>query len=526
MRIKLLVSPTVYSGFHPLLPPIGVAVISNYLRQKGFAVDQDDLDIKVWSDNNRSDQSQKVNIRYFEQKKYVDQFIAGGVSPYIELLSERILAKTKHSGFDLFGFSMLWAGNYVDTATTLSLAKLLKEKYNVPIVSVAFSFDHAKNMMDSGFVDYCVIGPGEEALRLLVQALEGSGSFSGIKGLVYKKDGKVAYNEGSYPNLSKFPDFSGLPMDLYRFSVPKHIDTNVDVRGGKDILVLPYYFSFGCHGNCIFCSQSRSKDFEVKKIDLVVDELKQLTAKYHVNHYYFLNTNVNINYKYAFDLFSAIEKSGLRIFWTDSINFDFLDKALLEKLAANGATRLIYGLESPNPERLRYIQKQLTLKKAVSILKDGHRLGVWNELYLLSGLPFETKEELQNTIEFIKANSECINFIHANKFRLMESELLSHPQKHQIKNVRFIATREERFCDYYSYAFDEIGGLKWEDKVKQSETFFESLNREFRQITIPQGFRYTSSNVFLLFYLKSILANKREIEETYVEIMNEHPEFQ
>lgn len=527
MKLKLIVSPVTYGGTHPLLPPIGVALISNHLRTKGIKVDQDDLDIKVEYDNkNARIQNMKVNLELFNNKELVDNYLFGH-NEYLNILTERILNKTSHKGYDLVGFSIVWDRSYSAHATTLALAKLVKEKYDVPIIVGVYSFEQAKHAIETGLVDYCVIGPGEEALRLLCEMTEkGKIQPEKINGLIYKKENRIMQNEGNYPNLCKFPDFEGLPVELYGFEFDSKYTTHIDVRTNKKVLILPYFFSFGCHSNCIFCSQSKSTNFEVKKVTTVVDEIKSLVNKYKTKYFYFLNTNVNISYKYAWELFDSFEKNDVNIFWTDSINFEQTDEKLLQKMFRNGARRLLYGLESPNTERIAYIEKKLTVNHAEAILRKGHELGVWNEIYLIAGLPFETDEEVQNTIRFIQENQECINFINLSRFRLMESKLLSNPERYNIENIRFIATKENKYCDFYSYAFDEKNGSNWEEKVQSTEDAFNSINESFRKIVTPYGNKYTTSNVHLLFYLYSVLEDKKDVENTYIEIMNKYKEFQ
>jgi len=58
------------------------------------------------------------------------------------------------------------------------------------------------------YFDYVVIGEGEETLPELVRALEEGGDASGVKGIAYKKGGKVIFTpKRSDVDLDRYPPF-------------------------------------------------------------------------------------------------------------------------------------------------------------------------------------------------------------------------------------------------------------------------------------------------------------------------------
>ena len=85
-------------------------------------------------------------------------------------------------------------------------------------------------------------GPGEESLYRLIKKINDNKTIKNIPGLVKSKECKL--NEtGRY--VFQKPDFKGLPLDLYRWKLPKRLRKSVGFEE-KSILILPFQFIMGC----------------------------------------------------------------------------------------------------------------------------------------------------------------------------------------------------------------------------------------------------------------------------------------
>ena len=117
-------------------------------------------------------------------------------------------------------------------------------------------------------------------------------------------------------------------------------------------------------------------------------------------------------------------------------NFKQLTPTLLKKLRKAGGIKLIYGLESASPKLLKYIHKGTTILQVENLLEESHKLGIWNELELISGIPYETKNDEKKTIEFIKRNQKFIDYFHVAKYILMNSAITKNPKKYGRKGEK------------------------------------------------------------------------------------------
>ncbi len=321
------------------------------------------------------------------------------------------------------------------------------------------------------------------------------------------------------PSILLNPDFSGLPLDRYLWA-----STNLRKIGlklpkpAKKILILPFRFIIECPFRCAFCEQSgREKRVLFLKPKEAVDWLERLVEKYNTQYFFFLHCTVNLSHSYINQFCDEVIRRNLKIYWSDCANFRNVDKEMLFKLRQAGAVRLIWGLETGSARLLRYIDKRITVEKAEEMFRASHQAGIWNGFEIIAGLPHEKEEDIQATIDFVKRCREYIDNIWFNPYFLDGNSLIyRYPQRYRIENVRkinrYASHATESLMDHFNfpYAFDEIDGLKWPDKMEQIDY---SLKRLMQNMS--GGFEINES-VSMLFYLYTIFdGNKTQVRETF-----------
>ena len=78
-----------------------------------------------------------------------------------------------------------------------------------------------------------------------------------------------------------------------------------------------------------------------------------------------------------------------------------LDEEVLAAMKKSGYYRITFGIESGSYNTLKYIGKNIDLKKAKNIISLAHKLGLWTASFFIIGFPYETKEDIKKTEEFI-----------------------------------------------------------------------------------------------------------------------------
>ena len=538
MKIKLLYAPRLYEtgrfgyqGSHALFPPLGIALVTSFLRKNKIESSQDDLDIKVWHDNTYSkDTSKKVDMALFDDRKRVLDFTKNGKDSLLQKEAEKILEKTEYHGYDIIGFSIIDDHNFSVLGCTIVLAKLIKERTNAIIIIGGLRHSrkiHEISLVNLDYIDFVVLEDHVTLLELLYFLERGNLDNIKDKNIVFKKQNIKKYMK--YKKRKNFsinidkkhlkkdrwgcnlaedilpkPDFEALPLDLYKYNLKK--------CSHKSILLLPYSFVIGCNNGCIFCPNSEKPHIFCKPPKVVSREVKELSLKYKTKYFIFLNTNVNPSYKYTEELSYWFMRNNVNVLWISCANFRYLDKKLLKKLRKIGAIKLIYGLESASQKMLDYIEKGVTLKKARKLLKYGHRIGIWNEIELIAGMPHETKQDINNTIKFIQKNKKYINYFHLAKFILMNSKLKRYSKKYGICNIKDNIGNIYNLT-HFTRSFDEVNGLKWREKVKQIEYSYKTIEKVINQHHWGSlnGYGQLHDDLHRLLYLYSTFTKKKKV---------------
>ena len=543
MKIKLFYSPRLYKpdlfGYQsqpPFIPPMGMSMLTSFLKKKNFDVKQDDLDIKVFSDNKYSkNERKKVDMSLFDDRERIANFIKTGEDEQLEEYARRILKKTEYKTFDMIGFSICDDHNFSAIGSTIVLSKIIKEETGATIIIGGLRHQRKifeEKLTELSYIDFIVLHNHIKMLELLEKFETGR-----VKG---QKIENVSYNQKYWKDYLKFkknnkppkrsfefkkaddiippPNFEGLPLDLY---TPQFDDKyNLKI---KRLLLLPFSFVTGCLEGCVFCPNSDNSSINLRNPEKVANELKDLSKKYKTRHFLFLNTNVNPTYEYANRLVNELINIDANIIWSDCANLKHLDKKLLIKLRKSGAVRLVYGLESASPKMLKFIEKGISQRRAKKMLKISHKVGIWNELELIAGIPHETEKDVKETASFVIKNKQYINYFYLAKYMLMNSKISRFPGRYKIKNIQDnIKTLEK--IQPFNRRFDEIGGLKWDDKVNQIEHSFNKLccaisdTSDPVQWTNQRGYNSQGEMLHLLLYLYTKLDKKQDIVDYFKNI--------
>ncbi len=484
MKLKLLYTPrystSVNDDSHssesgvPYLPPLGIATLTSFMKSRHFFVDQDDLMIKVHHHNHTTDSpDDNIDLSVFNDEKRINEFIRTGYDPLLEKIGERILGMTKCSGYDVFGFSLYGPFNPSVSGISLVLAKLLKERYDVDVIIGGVIDDRVSSkMLNSGLIDCRIIGEftclPESNLLNYCESYERGVPYREIPGIIYSDNGKTVVNRVNHGKETIFvrPDFDGLPMDIYR----------TDVRsdwGESQILVLPYFFIKGCPFKCAFCARSNDPYWAFNDMDTVADDIEELSRRYDTRYFFFMNPEINPSYDVADRFADTVIERGLDISWTDCANFRNMDNRLLGKLKRAGAVRMIFGFETGSQRMLDLINKDLDIDRAERILAKAHELGIWSQIEIICGFPYETEHDIDMTIEFINKNSEYIKDFDIFKFWL-DGLFKKFPGRYNIKKFESgprVSVSGNRI------EFEELDGMGWKEKLEQMNYHFDKIKK-------------------------------------------------
>ncbi|KPL19013.1 MAG: hypothetical protein AMJ93_13360 [Anaerolineae bacterium SM23_84] len=184
-----------------------------------------------------------------------------------------------------------------------------------------------------------------------------------------------------------------LPMHSYR-----------DDFAGLPMPGLQMWASRGCPFRCIFCVWPKvmygGQSYRVRDPVDVVDEMEQTVQQYDLCAVSFDDDTFDIGKGRILRLCSEIRRRNLGLPWTAMARADTADREMLEAMAEAGLYAIKFGVESGVQELVDAADKKLDLrrvKQTVHIVKD---LGVKVHLTFTLGLPGETEETIERTLDF------------------------------------------------------------------------------------------------------------------------------
>ncbi len=222
------------------------------------------------------------------------------------------------SKFPMFVGISTFTGN--QTKFSAQMSKALRERSNVKIVwgGVHPSLIPEQTLSED-YVDYIVIGEGEETIVELAQALEKNKPLKGILGLGYKENNILRFNNRRpfIKNLDKYrADWSLIDIRKYFM---KLWDCN---------RVIKFITSRDCPYNCSFCynMQFNRRTWRCHSIDFTVSEIQKLKDQYDIDGIGFYDDNFFSNPKRAMEILTRI-----KLPWEVGTNIKDITPNLLRK---------------------------------------------------------------------------------------------------------------------------------------------------------------------------------------------------
>jgi radical SAM superfamily enzyme YgiQ (UPF0313 family) len=258
-----------------------------------------------------------------------------------------------------------------------------------------------------------------------------------------------------------------------------------------------------------------------------------MKERYKVSNFLFLNNSFNPTVKYAERIISTLAKRKLNIFWSDSLHPATISLDMFAGLKEIGCKQLYFGLESLSPRILELINRGGNPDTFSSVLRESHKKDIFNGVNFIIGIPFEKFNDVKLTHDFIRRNRQYFEYYNVNLLRIIpEFGFSKNPAKMGISLREFGSIKlrnpandpvinEVLSCVGISertffYAYDEIGGLYWEDKNRQDLKYARYLCK-----IMDRDKKEFFEDIRFIFYLNHIFSNKKEILNWYKSVKDQ-----
>jgi radical SAM superfamily enzyme YgiQ (UPF0313 family) len=311
----------------------------------------------------------------------------------------KIESYLKTGEFGYLGFTVM-PGPQLRQAIPLS--KIIKERYpyTTMIWGGYFPSSQPKAVLNSGFVDFIINGPGDKAFPRLIDALENHEPYEFIKNLIYKADGKIT--KTIKEDLLDQDSLPPLPYDKLGTFYP------IEKYLGKTYLgqrTMAYHSSIGCPFTCSFCAVVPIYEarWKAKSAKQVYKDVKYIKDKWGADAIEFHDNNFFVSEKRTVEFAKLIEPENMS--WWGMARIDTMDKfsdASLEQIRRGGCKIIFFGAESGSNEVLEQLDKGGT-QTGDQIIRFAERLKKFDiipEYSFVLGTPAATPEKVQAGIDF------------------------------------------------------------------------------------------------------------------------------
>lgn len=277
------------------------------------------------------------------------------------------------------------------------IARFYKDKGAITIAGGQhFVEDNIAEALSSG-VDYVVIGEGEEAIRELLDAMQGKQEISKVKGIAFLKDGLVVRT----PKREPLTDFEKLPLP--DFSLLRY----------AEVKVYPVERIRGCGMDCEFCTVKGKPRFASP--ERLLESISNLLETKDARHFFIVDDlfgqQRDETIRFCNMLRDYQKSISRRLDITVQIRLDKAkDPELLSGMRQAGINTVAIGFESPIDEELKAMNKHIKSEDMAAFTKIFHKFGFLVHGMFIFGYPMKegahfkmpAKERVKRFRKFIR----------------------------------------------------------------------------------------------------------------------------
>lgn len=265
--------------------------------------------------------------------------------------------------------------------------------------------------LDEPAVSMALVGEGDAALPLLLETLARGEDLRGVPNLVYRADGRIQRNPIT-PFVEDLDTLGGPAyhlVDLSRYTRALSQDPAGRWRW-KPHRIMTVQTSRGCPFRCTYCAVRlhMGRKYRVQSPERVLAHLRFIATDLGLRHIHFIDDNLGQDqerFLAILDGLIAMKREGLPMVWDTPIGMrtDRLTYDILAKAREAGCRSMYLTVESGSQRVLDHvIQKGLRLEKVLQAADSCKRLGIKARAGFIMGLPGETLEDMQMTVDMAR----------------------------------------------------------------------------------------------------------------------------
>ena len=242
----------------------------------------------------------------------------------------------------------------------------------------------------------------------LAKALKTRGNLRNVSGLSFREGDAIIHNpvRTYIENLDELPFVSKVYkkfLKIENYFNPNALYPMVTITTSR-----------GCPFPCTFCVYPQTlmgRGFRVRSAENVVAEMEYIKENFpQAKAIFFEDDTMTVNKNRCKELAELIMKKHLGISWTANARIG-LDYETMQVMKKAGCRSFCVGFESGSQKILDNMKKKARLDEMESFMASAKKAGILIHGCFMAGLPGETKETLQETLNLArKLNPDTVQF--------------------------------------------------------------------------------------------------------------------
>lgn len=255
-------------------------------------------------------------------------------------------------------------------------------------------------------IDGVCIGEGELPFKDLADRYDKKMDYRSVPCFWWKERGQKRTERIIRNKVNPFvSDLSGFPFPDYSIFDVESIVNNAS--GFFDIIIsrgCPFSCTYCCN-NCIRSAYPSSQGyFRIYSPEEAVDILSYYKEVYLIIKGFNFADDLLVWKKEWFLSFASKYRERIGLPYTCNCRFEIMDEQIASALSESGCVQVNFGLESGDEDlRKRLLKRSYTNEQIIKCAELLHRERIPFFTYNIFGFPFETREQMQETVAINKA---------------------------------------------------------------------------------------------------------------------------
>lgn len=254
---------------------------------------------------------------------------------------------------------------------------------------------------DFNNIDFAFAGESETSFPLFLKNIKNKIFYPKIPGLIWRDNDKTFSNPSQVEE-----DLDRIDMPAWDLMDPRTYPKAPQGAVFRNWPIAPIVTSRGCPYQCTYCAGKLTTGQKIRKrsIKNIINELKVLYNQYGVREIHIIDDTFTSDRELVRGFCNGLKENNMKVSLTfpNGVRLNTLDEEILTLLKEAGCYAMSVGIESGNQKILNDMKKGLKLETIEEKINLINKFNIDINGFFIIGYPTETKETIQDTINFAK----------------------------------------------------------------------------------------------------------------------------